>query len=76
MSKRIVELLQGPAPIQEALKGDILKGDIWKWDFALQLALENGIWLCLQFALDTSILTALSKEIPQGRHSLDRQGAV
>ena len=27
----------------------------WKWDFALQ------------FALDTSILTALSKGIPQGR---------
>ena len=31
---------------QEALKGDILKGDIWKWDFALKLALENGISLC------------------------------
>ena len=32
--------------LQEALKGDILKGDIWKWDFALQFALENGISLC------------------------------
>ena len=31
---------------QEALKGDILKGDIWKWDFALKFALENGIPLC------------------------------
>ena len=36
----------------------------WKWDFALK------------FALDTSILIALSKEIPQGKHRLDRQGAV
>ena len=35
-----------------------------EWDFALQ------------FALDTSILTALSKGIPQGRRSLDREGAV
>ena len=49
---------------QEALKGDILKGEIRKWDFALQ------------FALDTSILTALSKGIPQGRRRLDREGAV
>ena len=24
-------------------KGDIVKGDIWKWDFALKFALENGI---------------------------------
>ena len=31
---------------QEALKGDILKGDTWKWDFALRFALENGISLC------------------------------
>ena len=31
---------------QEALKGEILKGDIRKWDFALKLALENGISLC------------------------------
>ena len=36
----------------------------WKWDFALQ------------FALDTSILTALFKGIPQGRRHLDREGAV
>ena len=36
----------------------------WKWDFALQLA------------LDTSILTALSEEIPQGMRRLDRKGAV
>ena len=43
---------------QEALKGEILKGDIQKWDFALKLAIK--------FALDTSILTALSKVIPQG----------
>ena len=35
-----------------------------KWDFALQ------------FALDMSILTALSKGIPQGRRRLDRKGAV
>ena len=35
-----------------------------KWDFALQ------------FALDTSILTALSKGIPQGRRRLDKEGAV
>ena len=34
-----------------------------KWDFALQ------------FALDTSILTALPG-IPQGRVRLDREGAV
>ena len=36
----------------------------WKWDFALK------------FALDTSILTALSEAIPQGKHRLDRAGAV
>ena len=31
----------------------------------------------LQFALDTSILTALfSKGIPQGRRRVDREGAV
>ena len=36
----------------------------WKWDFALQ------------FALETSILTALFKETPQWKHRLDRQGAV
>ena len=37
-----------------------------KWDFALQ------------FALDTSILTALSKGIPQGRRRLEsrQEGAV
>ena len=35
-----------------------------KWDFALQ------------FALDTSLLTPLSKGIPQGRRRLDREGAV
>ena len=35
-----------------------------KWDFALQ------------FALGTSILTALSKAIPQGKRRLDREGAV
>ena len=35
-----------------------------KWDFALQ------------FVLDTLILTALSKGIPQGRVRLDREGAV
>ena len=33
----------------------------WKWDFALQ------------FALDTLILTSLSKGIPQGKHRLDRK---
>ena len=55
---------------QEALKGGHLKMGFRsevrtrKWDFALQ------------FALDTSILTALSKEIPQGRRRLDREGAV
>ena len=32
--------------VQVALKGHILKGDIWIWDFALQFALENGISLC------------------------------
>ena len=37
---------------------------ICKWDFALQ------------FALDTSILTALSKRIPQGRRRLEREGAA
>ena len=36
----------------------------WKWDFALQ------------FALDTLILTALSKGTPQGRRRLDKEGAV
>ena len=41
-----------------------LKGGHLKMDFALM------------FALDTSILTALSKKIPQGTHRLDRQGAV
>ena len=30
----------------------------------------------LKLALDTSILTALSKEILQGNHRLNRQGAV
>ena len=30
----------------------------------------------MKFALDTSILTALSKEIPKGKHRLDRAGAV
>ena len=30
----------------------------------------------LKFALDTSILTALSKAIPQGKRRLDREGAV
>ena len=44
----------------EALKGDVLKRDIWKWDFALKLA------------LDMSIITAFSKAItpkaPSRRH--------
>ena len=40
------------------------EGRTWTWDFALQ------------FALDTSILTALSKGIPQGKCGLDREGAV
>ena len=35
-----------------------------KWDFALQ------------FALDTSVLLAVSEGIPQGRRRLDREGAV
>ena len=35
-----------------------------------------GFRFALKFALDTSILTALSKEIPQGKHRLDGQGAV
>ena len=30
----------------------------------------------LRFALDTSILTVLSKGIPQGRRRLDGEGAV
>ena len=30
----------------------------------------------LQLALDTSILTALSKGIPQGKHRLDRESTV
>ena len=37
-----------------------IKGDIWEWDFAME------------FALDTSILTAVSEAIPQGKPS--RQG--
>ena len=41
---------------------EAVKGDILKWDFAEK------------FALDTSILTALFEEIPQGKHRLDRQG--
>ena len=32
--------------------------------------------VAVRFALDTSILTALSKGIPQGHRSLDREGAV
>ena len=36
----------------------------WKWDVALQ------------FALDMPILTALSKGIAQGRRPLDREDAV
>ena len=30
----------------------------------------------LKFALDTSILTALRKAIPQGKHRLDRESVV
>ena len=49
---------------QEALEGDILIGDIGKWDFAVK------------FALDMSILTAPFKAIPQGQHHLGRKSAV
>ena len=75
-SRKIPAKLNFPSPPknQEALKGDILKGtsengiSLWsshlKWAFALQ------------FALDTSIITALSTGIPQGRRCLDREGAV
>ena len=36
----------------------------WQWDFTLK------------FALDTSILTAFSKASTQGKHRLDKEGAV
>ena len=39
----------------DASKGHISKGDMWKWDFNVR------------FALDMSILPALSKAIPQGK---------
>ena len=64
------ELIWSGGPKGGHLKGGHLKMGFrsavrtWKWDFALQ------------FALDTSILTALSKAIPQGKHRLDRKGAV
>ena len=62
-------------PIFAHIQGGHLKGGhlnmgfrtevrTWKWDFALQ------------FALDTSILIALSKGIAQARRRLDREGAV
>ena len=55
--------------IQEALKGDILKGDIWKWDFALKFALENGISLCTshstrQFSLNFARGVARTVSLP------------
>ena len=40
---------------EEALKGDISKGDIRKWDFAVKLA------------LNISSLTALAEATPQGK---------
>ena len=56
-------------------KGGHLKGGHLKMGFRSEV--RNCRWdFALQFALDTSILTALSKGIPQGRVRLDREGAV
>ena len=36
----------------------------------------HNVDFALKFALDTSVLTALSKAVPQGKRRLDREGAV
>ena len=38
--------------------------------------LKMFFFVSLKFALDMSILTALSKAIPQGKRRLDREGTV
>ena len=58
--------------IQEALKGDILKkGGHLKTGFRSEI-----VGFALRPALDTSILMALSKAIPQGKRCLERESAV
>ena len=56
---RLLELSSG-----NPKSGDILKGDIW----GIRARLMD---FALKFALDTSILTALSKAIPEGERCLD-----
>ena len=53
--------LGNPRKVQEALKRDIFKGDVWQSDFAGK------------FARNMSIFIALSKANPQGE-ALSRQG--
>ena len=59
----------------EALKGDILNGGHLKMGFRTDIRTWH-VDFALRFALETSILTALSMAIPQGMRRLDRESAV
>ena len=67
-----VSLMQGIAVTQEALKGGHLKGGHLKMGFRTEIRTQH-LGFALKFALDTSILAALSKAIPQGKRRLDRE---
>ena len=58
---------------QETLNGDILKGDIWNWNTEI---LTRHVDFKLEFALGTSILTALPKAILEGKRRLKRDSSI
>ena len=56
-------------------KGGHLKGGHLQMEFRSETLTRHADF-AVKFALSTSILTALSKGIPQGNRRLDREGAV
>ena len=59
---------------QEAPKGAHLKGGHLKMKFRSEIRTQH-LGFALTFALDTSVLTPLSKTIPEGKRRLDKESA-